>query len=386
MDTSGHEQPLKDFDNLTREALSRILGTPLTDLQWAQACLPIGLGGMGLRAAQDHAAGAYAASFLSVQPLVRDILGIDPMESIPPALSPALLGIISAKQDAEVTTDALDGIPQRKISEAIDLNNHKLLFNKLTREGGVRETGRLASLGLDRAGDWLFVAPCPALGLHLRGQEFTAVAKYRLGCPIYARAGPCPACGEPSDVLGDHAMHCGTSGERIARHNALRDSLHATAVSAALGPIREGRFILPGNERRPADIMVPRWTRGQDTAWDVTVVSPLQQATINQAGTDPGCALTMAFDRKVKAVGEQCRQQGVAFIPLAVESLGGWHPTAVAELNKLASALSRHTGQDGAEASRFLFGKLSIQLMRGNAALFVNRIPEFPPPHVDGIL
>ena len=34
---------------------------------------------------------------------------------------------------------------------------------------------------------------------------------------------------------------------------ALRDALFETAVAAGLGPTKEGRFLLPGNDRRPAD-------------------------------------------------------------------------------------------------------------------------------------
>ena len=88
---------------------------------------------------------------------------------------------------------------QKDTSFKIDQNNHKLLSN-LTREcGSVREVARLASVGLPHAGDWLNVVPCPALGLHLRSQEFITVTKYRLGAKIYQTAGQCPACGNHSD-------------------------------------------------------------------------------------------------------------------------------------------------------------------------------------------
>jgi hypothetical protein len=88
----------------------------------------------------------------------------------------------------------------------------------------------------------------------------------------------------------------------------------------------------------------------------------------------------------VGAVAEACRRQGIAFIPLAAESLGGWHEVAVLELGKLATALARHTGQEEGEASRHLFGRLSILLMRGNAALFSNRIPDIVNPEINGQL
>ena len=56
------------------------------------------------------------------------------------------------------------------------------------------------------------------------------------------------------------------------------------AAAAVLNPMKEGRFIFPGNDRRPADIFLPNWAEGRD----VTVINPLQQATVVEAATTPG--------------------------------------------------------------------------------------------------
>ena len=90
-------------------------------------------------------------------------------------------------------------------------------------------------------------------------------------------------------------MCCGFGGERISRHNHLRDALHETAVAAGLGPVKEGRFLIPGADRRPADILVPNWAGGRDAALDVTVVIPLQAATVAEAATTPGHSLNFAY-------------------------------------------------------------------------------------------
>ena len=73
-------------------------------------------------------------------------------------------------------------------------------------------------------------------------------------------------------------------------------------------------------------------------------------------------------------------------MPIAVESLGAWHPSAVAELKKLGSALARHTGEDEGSTISWLFQKLSVSLMRGNAALFNNRNPPEEPAQGDEIV
>ena len=132
-------------------------------------------------------------------------------------------------------------------------------------------------------------------------------------------------------------------------HKGLRYALYSTAVAASLGPSREGRFLLPDDDLRPADVLVPHWTGGLDTALDVTVIHPLQAATVAGAAASPGHALEVAVTRKNRGRGalEDCWRQGIKFIPLAVESLGGWHELAVAEIRKLAAALARRRRKVG---------------------------------------
>ena len=117
---------------------------------------------------------------------------------------------------------------------------------------------------------------------------------------------------------------------------------------------------------------------------DVTVVNPLQVATLAEAAVTPGHALTFAHQRKVRGAAEDCWRQGIAFLPLAVESFGGWHVAAEAEVRKLGAALARQTGQEESEALNHLWGRLGVLLLRGNAAILGNRVPTFPGPTIDG--
>ena len=185
--------------------------------------------------------------------------------------------------------------------------------------------------------------------------------------------------------MGDHALCCGTGGERISRHNALRDAFFDTAVSAGLGPSKEGRFLLPGADRRPADILVSLWAGGRDAAFDVTVVHPLQDATVVRAATEPGHALNFAHDRKLRGAEEDCRQQGIAFLPLVAESFG-WLASMRGEGGEEAwqCAGQAHRAAGGGGPAH-LGGRLGILLQRGNAAILGNRVPNFPQAEVDGI-
>ena len=59
---------------------------------------------------------------------------------------------------------------------------------------------------------------------------------------------------------------------------------------------------------------------------------------------------------------------------------------AAEELRKLARAQARSSGKEEDESVRHLFQRLSVLLVKGNAALLLNRIPSFSLPPVDGDL
>ena len=66
-----------------------------------------------------------------------------------------------------------------------------------------------------------------------------------------------------------------------------------------------GSFLLPGSDRRPADVLIPYWAGGKDAALNVTVVT--------EAAANTGSALTVAFNRKIVPADDLCRRQGLSF-------------------------------------------------------------------------
>ena len=65
------------------------------------------------------------------------------------------------------------------------------------------------------------------------------------------------------------------------------------------------------------------------------------------------CALKLAEERKMAAHNAECRGAGVSFVPLAVESLGGWSHEAALQISRV----SRLVGQRLA----LLFQRLSVE-------------------------
>ena len=232
--------------------------------------------------------------------------------------------------------------------------------------------------------------PNPHLGLHLKSQEFAVVMKYRLGIPIYPEGTLCQACSTLAhpvimDRMSDHSMNCHSGRGMISRHNKLRDVIAATAAAASLSPRVEAKGLVAGANYRPGDVYLAGWPQGRNTALDITVVNPLQDLYIQQAAATPGAALEGACKRKWAQAGDYCRREGLAFQPIALESLGGFHSGAVEVVRRLTSILARNNGQDEKEAARHCFQRMSLVLQQGNAEMIIHRLPPIPSAEIDGV-
>ena len=100
----------------------------------------------------------------------------------------------------------------------------------------------------------------------------------------------------------------------------------------------------------------------------------------------PSIIWKVAFDNKCRVAEDLCWKQGIAFIPIVVESLGGWHKVAQEQFSKLGSALGRHTGQEEGEKVDHLIKRVSILLQKGLSSMLLNQIPGHAAPEVDGFL
>ena len=113
-------------------------------------------------------------------------------------------------------------------------------------------------------------------------------------------------------------------------------------------------------------------------------MNPLQTQLVSRAATHAGHALEVRYSEKMTKHGEGCRVAGMVFIPMVVETFGGWEESAADQITKLGGALARHTGEEESEKTRHLYQRLAVLLVRGNAALFLNRLPNHPSPVIDG--
>ena len=380
---SDISQATKRFDVAMREALESTLGGPLSEWSWLKASLPSSRGGINLRSASLHAPAAFLASSCLSQTLVESMLGHAPGPSSHTTSTVAALSAAASRPDW-VSLEEIDvPLRQHSLSVVIDEAAFQLL---LSSAPSPRARALALSSALPHAGDWLNGVPSATLGLLLHDQEFRSCLRYWLGVPLHSTAYSCPECHSTADPFGDHQVGCGGNGDRIARHNAIRDVLYSAAQSAALAPSREMPHLVSSSLSRPADVFIPTWSRGHPAALDVHVISPLQQQTLREAATTPGHALRVGVQRKLASHLSACRSAGVDFIPVVAEVLGGLAEDAISTIRAFGRAIAQRVRPlDSTTCTTQLFHRVAIALWRGNATLWLHRLPTLPPS-VDGLV
>ena len=122
------------------------------------------------------------------------------------------------------------------------------------------------------------------------------------------------------------------------------------------------------------DLLIPHLCSVKDAALDFTVVNPLQEG---------GSAVEHAHKGKCRKYEERCAAEGITFLPLAVDTLGGWHSADLETINGLGRQVARNVGREGQEMVGHLRQRLSVLMVRDNVAMLCARTPTYPSPKVD---
>ncbi len=116
---------------------------------------------------------------------------------------------------------------------------------------------------------------------------------------------------------------------------------------------------------RPADVLIHGWAGEQAVCLDVSVVNPLTPSALRLW---PGSAVREAEARKIRQSDALCKQNGLLFIPVVMETYGGFGPEAMVMIRRLGKALAT-AAADGREdqAINNLGTKLSFVCQQGLA-------------------
>ena len=104
----------------------------------------------------------------------------------------------------------------------------------------------------------------------------------------------------------------------------------------------------------------------------------MQQLTVSRSAATQGYALEFAAKRKSALHGAPCHQAGIQFIPLPVETVGGWSAQAASTIQEIGRRQANRLDTAPSDSIRHLFQRLSICLWRGNASIWLNASPDYP--------
>ena len=122
----------------------------------------------------------------------------------------------------------------------------------------------------------------------------------------------------------------------------------------------------------------------KDAALDVTVTNPLQKFLAGDPTKEAGHVLGLAKARKEKLARAACERENLFFVTLALEMFGGWDLQVMDTFKRISSAVTCYEGLDEGVVSYQFINRLSVQLMRDNAALLIGRKASHRRPEFDG--
>ena len=132
--------------------------------------------------------------------------------------------------------------------------------------------------------------------------------------------------------------------------------------------------------RRPADVYVPRWRSGTPVAFDFAVTSGLRANSLVASLHDPRSAPTAYedFKREHNSTEFDCQAQGIQFIPIVAEAVGGaWGPAADKVFAQLAKLKTSMSGERSSQVLANLYQNLGIIIHRENARAVLRRSSAF---------
>ena len=332
------------FDKMVRNAIEKILGFPMSDDTFAQACLTPRLGGLGLRKVQEHADLAFAASWHESKRTSKE------QWTAPPGVSPVYKS-------------------QKEASFEFDQTMHDFLVDQAPNE---REKQRLRRVAQPHACGYITAVPSDEDGKDtlLRPRLFRICVAYRLGVPVINEDTPCPLCQQPINVYGDHAVCCAKEGDIIIRHNSLRNLVHSIAKDGMLSPVLEKKGILGNTSgRRPGDVTIERWSEGKGLCIDVAVTSPLAQSCVRII--EP-CE-DYASIRKHAKYDASFVSTEYMFSPMVFETLGAINTEGEEVLKQLFQFAAKRLGREYTSYCGRAWARFSCNLQRSIAQAILSR-------------
>ena len=264
-------------------------------------------------------------------------------------------------------------LQQKTLSAKID----RAISTQLSAECSLIDKARILCCSAPHASAWIRALPTSLN--KFSNLEWVIAMKRWLGIPIFNEEHMCVACHKQiMDIYGHHAAVCSVSGDRVKRHNALRDCFHEFCSNAAWGPVKEKPFLLPFSSERPADIFVPNFSGGKGLVVDFACTCPIQQKYVRPASQTVSFTCNKyAQEAKYDIYENRVKSEGHLYLPIVFESFGGMSDDAVDFVKKMLQSVSTRINENKGLVSKLFYEQVSCILMRSIAKSLISRFPEF---------
>ena len=268
-------------------------------------------------------------------------------------------------------SSTLPGGAEASLQRCWDDGTSLAISSHLLLQAGPISRARLLASSAPSSGAWLNALPCAKLGLRLTNDELRIAAGLRRGCPL-VRSHKC-LCGSEVDQLGHHGLSCRRSAGRHRRHSLANDVLVRAVRSAGAHAELEPTRLLRGDGKRPDGASLDPWCSGQYLVWDFTCPDTLAPSHVQSSASAVGSAAERAENGKRIKYAELVALGDFIFMPVAVETMGTWGPSALELCADIGRRIASESGDP--RSHTFLMQRLSLAVQRGNAAAVVGTHP-----------
>jgi len=383
---------LTQYEALKRRILSSIVGVELSDFQWEQATMPLGVGGFGLVDSRLIAPAAYFASRVAVKSKLsftaEELLTVPSWITMMTTLGERFKDIVPDINDSQLIAKGL----QKRLTAPIKYQLSQAFKDKTNRfRPGVSpmqlmlDKIRLVSLrGGSVSAGFLQVVPKGRVFMQLAPRRFSTACCMRLGAdmPIIPEGLCCTSAVHRNrvdiDRLGIHLSNCTSlNGYNTKRHNSLVYLIRQMADSA--GIINEKEPECLGGDHR-ADIRLRNdrgegFTGTKDLLLDVTVANPCAPTNIElDVWRETGGLASAAYTEKITKYQPVVDAYGFDFKPVVFETFGGVHGSTLGLIKMFADRISRRSGIPLPAIKRFWLQRFSVLLQDWNAWTIESRL------------
>jgi len=169
------------------------------------------------------------------------------------------------------------------------------------------------------------------------------------------------------DVYGDHPLVCICGGERLRRHNHIVERIYPLVKQLCPEISRKenldpSNLLADGTNKRPADILIPRWTLGKRCAVDVTLIAPMRKEFIPKLlkPDNIGCVAESGAVSKNNKYAKLCADVDIMFVPFSLDATGGFSRSAQDFVHRLCSLTRGNSNTSLGYRKKLLYSQISI--------------------------